>query len=128
MPARRFLTALIATALLAAAGPRAPADAGGWAAPIAQSGGIARLDTPLGPVALLAASAATPFAAAELADRGPSPAPRSPRVAPPQVPQTLRPAHIAALAVSRLAWAHDSDVARIGWFSFGSTAPPPFHG
>jgi hypothetical protein len=30
--------------------------------------------------------------------------------------------------LSRLAFAHELDAARLGYFSYGSTAPPPFQG
>jgi len=124
----RVLIALAIAALLAV-GPRASTAAGFTAA--GPAGGAARveaLDATPHQAESMVASPATPVAAPQLSGREASSSPRPARgvahgsSCPPQR------ARIAALTVSRLAYARALDAARIGYFSFGSTAPPLFHG
>jgi hypothetical protein len=129
MHASRALTALLLATMIGVGGGRTssavplpgPADAA------AGADGIDRTDALPGPDAFLAASPPAPVAAAAAAGRSPLSTARLLHLANIEPPAAVQAARITALQVARLAVAHELDAARIGYFSFGSTAPPPFH-
>jgi hypothetical protein len=87
---------------------------------------ITRLELPAGATGFLASSAAASLpVTVELAWRASVSSPRTARLDP--APRLIAPAaRIAAIVRARLGFAHTLEVARLGYFSFGSTAPPPF--
>jgi hypothetical protein len=87
---------------------------------------ITRLELPAGATGFLASSAAASLpVTVELAWRAQVSSPRTAR--PDPAPPLIAPAaRIAAIVRARLGFVHTLEVARLGYFSFGSTAPPPF--
>ena len=130
MRATRRLTVLLLAAALVAAGGRADFDSptARLGAPVGGELGNERYDAPAGSDAYLAPASVASVPAAKESGRPPLWKLHSPRLVPFGTPLRLTPARAAAMAVSRLAFGHDLDAARLGYFIFGSTAPPPaFH-
>jgi len=129
MRGSRILTALLLAAAMAVAtrtAPVVPSAAADDAA--AAVDGIGATGATSGPVAFLAASPAGPVAAADGNGRPPLSTFRLPHFTRIEEPAAAPVARLAALRVGRLAFARELDAARLAYFSFGSTAPPPFHG
>jgi hypothetical protein len=129
MRAFRALTAVLLAGLAAAHGTRASAETA-FAPPAdacAESGTELTRVQPLPQSDTFLASSPTTSLPGTVEEGG--------RTHPP-VTRTLRPVRprcslvpavrVAALTRDRLDFAHGLDVARLGWFSFGSTSPPPF--
>jgi hypothetical protein len=127
MRALRAWTAILLVAFVAAGGSRTPSGAPASAVPEVcgdAASNISRVQPLPSSDAFLASSPAPLPAAVEEGGRTAPPTARTLR---PCAPRTVVPAaRVAAVVRDRLEFAHSLDVARLGWFSFGSTAPPPF--
>jgi hypothetical protein len=129
MRASRLLTSWLVLAVLCTAGVRMAVPAGHVSGGIGDTGArIASGDAIVGSEALLAAPPVAPVAGVDDAGRPPVPTGRHFRIARLDDPPQALAARIAKLSVARLAFTRELDLARFGWFFFGSTAPPPFQG
>lgn len=127
MRALRACTAILLVAIAAAGGSRASATSPPSAADVCAEAGtqLTRVEPPPQPDTFLGSSPASVPGAVEEGGRTHVPATRTVRPHRP-VRVVVPAARVAAVQRERLDYARVLDVARFGWFSFGSTAPPPF--
>lgn len=123
----RALTAVLLAGFAAAGGSRASAQPALAPADVCAEAGTAltRVEPPPSPDTFLGSSPTTSLPGA-VEEGGRTHAPATRTLRPAKATSLVPAARVAAVTRDRLDFAQSLYMARLGWFSFGSTSPPPF--